>query len=129
MVLIDAAHIRAAHGHQSRHLDVTVGKIEVTGKPESDGFLCRSTPRIGLVLASGEVARGDMMSVQYAGASGRDPVFRAAVVQPRLAGLDGREFRAMWRWSRTTTGGCRSLSSMAWDRGAHDQGALLPPHR
>jgi hypothetical protein len=96
---------------------------------ESDGFLYRSTPCIGLVLASDEVARGDMMSVQYAGASGRDPVFRAAVVQPRLAGLDGREFRAMWRWSRTTTGGCRSLSSMAWDRGAHDQGALLPPHR
>ena len=33
VVLIDGAHIRAAHGYQSRHLDVTVGKIEVTGKP------------------------------------------------------------------------------------------------
>jgi hypothetical protein len=33
MVLIDGAHIRAAHGYQSRHLDVTVGKIEVKGKP------------------------------------------------------------------------------------------------
>jgi hypothetical protein len=33
MVLIDGAHIRAAHGYQSRHVDVTVGKIEVTGKP------------------------------------------------------------------------------------------------
>ena len=32
VVLIDGAHIRAAHGYQSRHLDVTVGKIEVTGK-------------------------------------------------------------------------------------------------
>jgi hypothetical protein len=28
-VLIDGAHIRAAHGYQSRHIDVTVGKIEV----------------------------------------------------------------------------------------------------
>ena len=26
MVLIDGAHIRAAHGYQSRHIDVTVGK-------------------------------------------------------------------------------------------------------
>jgi hypothetical protein len=33
VVLIDGAHIRAAHGYQSRHLDVTVGKIEVTEKP------------------------------------------------------------------------------------------------
>jgi hypothetical protein len=33
MVLIDGAHIRAAHGYQSRHIDVTVGKIEVAGKP------------------------------------------------------------------------------------------------
>jgi hypothetical protein len=33
VVLIDGAHIRAAHGYQSRHLDVTVGKIEVTGMP------------------------------------------------------------------------------------------------
>jgi hypothetical protein len=33
VVLIDGAHIRAAHGYQSRHLDVTVGKIEVKGKP------------------------------------------------------------------------------------------------
>jgi hypothetical protein len=32
MVLIDRAHIRAAHGYQSRHIDVTVGKIEVAGR-------------------------------------------------------------------------------------------------
>jgi hypothetical protein len=30
---IDGAHIRAAHGYQARHIDVTVGKIEVAGKP------------------------------------------------------------------------------------------------
>ena len=33
IILIDGAHIRAAHGYQSRHIDVTVGKIEVAGKP------------------------------------------------------------------------------------------------
>ena len=33
MVLIDGARIRAAHGYQSRHIDVTVGKIEVAGRP------------------------------------------------------------------------------------------------
>jgi hypothetical protein len=33
VVLIDGAHTRAAHGYQSRHIDITVGKIEVAGKP------------------------------------------------------------------------------------------------
>jgi hypothetical protein len=33
IVMIDGAHIRAAPGYQSRHLDVTVGKVEVTGPP------------------------------------------------------------------------------------------------
>jgi hypothetical protein len=33
MMAIDGAHIRAAHGYQSRHIDVTVGKIEVEGRP------------------------------------------------------------------------------------------------
>ncbi|NPD70206.1 ISKra4 family transposase [Lichenicola cladoniae] len=33
MVLIDGAHIRAAHGYQSRRVDVTVGNIEVAGRP------------------------------------------------------------------------------------------------
>ena len=32
-VFIDGAHIRAAPGYQSRHIDVTVGKIEVAEKP------------------------------------------------------------------------------------------------
>jgi hypothetical protein len=33
VVLTDGAHVRAIPGYQSRHLDVTVGRIEVTGKP------------------------------------------------------------------------------------------------
>jgi hypothetical protein len=32
IVMIDGAHIRSAPGYQSRHLDVTVGKVEVTGR-------------------------------------------------------------------------------------------------
>ena len=32
VVLIDGAHVRASPGHQSRHLDVTVGKVEVAGR-------------------------------------------------------------------------------------------------
>jgi hypothetical protein len=32
IVLIDGAHIRAAPGYQTRHVDVTVGKIEVAGR-------------------------------------------------------------------------------------------------
>ena len=32
VVLIDGAHIRAAPGHQTRHLDVTVGKVEAPGR-------------------------------------------------------------------------------------------------
>jgi hypothetical protein len=33
MMVIDGAHIRSAHGYQSRHIDLTVGKIEVAGRP------------------------------------------------------------------------------------------------
>jgi hypothetical protein len=32
IVMIDGAHIRSAPGYQSRHLDITVGKVEVTGR-------------------------------------------------------------------------------------------------
>lgn len=32
VVMIDGAHIRAVPGYQSRHLDVTVGKVEVVGR-------------------------------------------------------------------------------------------------
>jgi hypothetical protein len=32
IVMIDGAHIRATPGYQTRHIDVTVGKVEVTGR-------------------------------------------------------------------------------------------------
>jgi hypothetical protein len=45
-VMIDGAHIRAVPGHQSRHLDVTVGKIEVAGrKPRRFAFAPKGADR------------------------------------------------------------------------------------
>lgn len=85
--------------------------------PGSDGFLYRGLPAtpgfdairmparslsLGLVLDDGQIAWGDMMSVQYAGGSGRDPVFDISgaralverVVAPRLVGAEVGDFRA-----------------------------------
>ena len=33
VVMIDGAHVRAVSGHWSRHVDVTVGKVETSGRP------------------------------------------------------------------------------------------------
>ena len=46
VVMIDGAHIRAVPGHQSRHLDVTVGKVEVAGrKPRRFAMAPKGTDR------------------------------------------------------------------------------------
>jgi len=81
----------------------------------SDGFVYQGSPRtpgfstirmpaealsIGLLLSDGVIVWGDMMSVQYAGAAGRDPVFKTdtimaltlEVVVPRLKGLGVSSF-------------------------------------
>lgn len=76
------------------------------GQPLTPGFTAIRMPAaslgIGLVMEDGHVLWGDMMSVQYAGAGGRDPLFdrdaiaaivRAAVI-PRLLGTDPATFRA-----------------------------------
>jgi len=51
------------------------------GQTETIGFSSIRVPAeslsVGLVLEDGYVAWGDMMSVQYAAASGRDPLFRS----------------------------------------------------
>jgi hypothetical protein len=44
VMAIDGAHIRAAHGYQSRYIDVTVGKIEVAGN-HRDALLLRRRVR------------------------------------------------------------------------------------
>ena len=76
------------------------------GQPLTPGFDAVRMPArslgIGLLLEDGHVAWGDMMTVQYAGAGGREPVFdpvaTRALVQrelaPRLIGASVAEFRA-----------------------------------
>ena len=53
--------------------------FDYIGKPVTDGFERIRQPSralsIGLVLDNGSVAWGDMVSVQYSGAAGRDPLF------------------------------------------------------
>lgn len=75
------------------------------GAPVTPGFPSIRTPAetlgIGLVLEDGSIAWGDMLSVQYSGAAGRDPLFRSAAIQsfceahivPRLKGLEISSFR------------------------------------
>ncbi|MES0070282.1 methylaspartate ammonia-lyase [Mesorhizobium sp. M0074] len=52
------------------------------GEPVTPGFKAIRVPAsslsVGLVLADDKVVWGDMMSVQYSGAGGRDPLFDAA---------------------------------------------------
>ncbi|MBN9233933.1 MULTISPECIES: methylaspartate ammonia-lyase [Phyllobacteriaceae] len=79
------------------------------GAPITPGFDTVRKPGtslgIGLVLGQGTTAWGDMMSVQYAGAGGRDPLFDPVTAQrlceevllPRLNGLDVTDFRAACR--------------------------------
>ncbi|KPP96285.1 methylaspartate ammonia-lyase [Erythrobacter sp. HL-111] len=74
--------------------------VAYLGEPLTPGFTSVREPAralgIGLVLEDGAVVWGDMVSVQYSGAAGRDPVFdpraieavcRARVV-PQLIGME-----------------------------------------
>ncbi|MER9883756.1 methylaspartate ammonia-lyase [Mesorhizobium sp. M0118] len=70
------------------------------GEPITPGFTSLRVPAsslsVGLVLSDDTVVWGDMMSVQYSGAGGRDPLFDTAqisdltsrVVTPRLLDVD-----------------------------------------
>ncbi|GLS33052.1 methylaspartate ammonia-lyase [Mesorhizobium albiziae] len=70
------------------------------GEPITPGFTSIRVPAsslsVGLVLADETVVWGDMMSVQYSGAGGRDPLFETTqisdltlrVLTPRLLGVD-----------------------------------------
>ncbi len=73
------------------------------GEPVTDGFeAIRQAGEALLVdveLADGTVGRGDCAAVQYSGAGGRDPLFRAEVrpvvtgpVADALRGRDARQF-------------------------------------
>jgi len=74
--------------------------VSYLGAPITPGFAQVRQPStalsIGLVLEDGMVIWGDMVSVQYSGAAGRDPLFDPAKIEaicrqvliPRLVGLD-----------------------------------------
>ncbi|MER9176970.1 methylaspartate ammonia-lyase [Mesorhizobium sp. M0955] len=74
------------------------------GAPTTLGFTSIRIPAsslsVGLVLSDDIVVWGDMMSVQYSGAGGRDPLFKTAqisdltsrVVTPRLLDVDASRY-------------------------------------
>ena len=115
--MIDGAHIRAVPGHQSRHLDVTVGKIEVTGhKPRRFAFAPKGADRpidilraaLGAqgwrpgqkvtVISDGEAALPNLVR-----AATREPIrhildwfhlsMRMRPIEQMLVGLSGRDLR------------------------------------
>ncbi|WP_049923442.1 methylaspartate ammonia-lyase [Halopiger djelfimassiliensis] len=65
------------------------------GDPVTDGFdeirQAGETLIVDVELADGTVARGDCAAVQYSGAGGRDPLFRAAEYAPVVEGPVGDE--------------------------------------
>jgi methylaspartate ammonia-lyase len=77
--------------------------IAYAGTPLTAGFsrvrMPASALSIGLVLDDGHVAWGDMVSVQYSGAAGRDPLFQREQIAarcerdlvPRLIGLEAAD--------------------------------------
>ncbi|KNY13249.1 3-methylaspartate ammonia-lyase [Shinella sp. SUS2] len=88
---------------------VATDGFRYVGSPLTPGFETIRMPArslsIGLVLSDGMVVWGDMMSVQYSGAGGRDPLFRTdeitsltrSVVFPRLKSTDISNFQAACR--------------------------------
>ncbi|UFW51312.1 MULTISPECIES: methylaspartate ammonia-lyase [Bradyrhizobium] len=91
----DQAAIRAAVAHDG---------FRYLGEPLTPGFTSIRMPSrslsIGLVLSDDVIVWGDMMSVQYSGAGGRDPVFQVDAIQaltrsvviPRLLASDVSNF-------------------------------------
>ncbi|MDA8263052.1 MAG: methylaspartate ammonia-lyase [Actinomycetota bacterium] len=94
----DQAAIRAGAGHDG---------FAYVGEPVTPGFRAIREPgealSVMLVLEDGSIAFGDCAAVQYSGAGGRDPLFRAAraaavvqeVVAPALLGREAESFRGL----------------------------------
>jgi len=64
---------------------VATDGFRYVGTPQTPGFTTIRMPSrslsIGLVLSDGMIVWGDMMSVQYAGAGGRDPLFETGAIE------------------------------------------------
>ena len=110
VVMIDGAHIRAVPGHQSRHLDVTVGKIEVAGrKPRRFAFAPKGADRPIDILRAALGAQGwrpgqrVIVISDGEAAATREPVrhildwfhlsMRMRPIEQMLLGLSGRDLR------------------------------------
>jgi hypothetical protein len=93
VVLIDGAHIRAAPGYQARHIDVTVGKVEVGGKSPRRFALApkgAESPLTVLRQALGEQGwqRGQPVTVISDGEAALRGLVRAATGEPVTCILD-----------------------------------------
>ena len=83
--------------------------IDLEGEPMTPGFrrILQASEMVSvlLVLEDGQIGHGDCVEVIFAGAAGRDPVFRAAehlpilegAVRERLVGRHADDFRALAR--------------------------------
>ncbi len=87
VVMIDGAHIRAAHGYQSRHLDVTVGKVEVAGfQPRRFGLAPKGADRplktVRAALVEQGWQPGRLLTVMSDGEPALPNLVRAATGEP-----------------------------------------------
>jgi hypothetical protein len=93
IVLIDGAHIKAAPGYQTRHIDVTVGKIEVPGRqPRRFALAAKGalSPLAGIRQALKEQGwqPGRSVTVLSDGEAALPGLIRAAVAEPISCILD-----------------------------------------
>jgi hypothetical protein len=93
IVFIDGAHILAAPGYQTRHIDVTVGKVEVSGRPPRRfAFAARGavSPLAGIRQALQERGwqPGSSVTVLSDGEAALPGLIRAAVREPVTCILD-----------------------------------------
>jgi hypothetical protein len=93
IVLIDGAHIQAAPGYQTRHIDVTVGKIEVPDRPPRRFALAAKgadSPLAGIRQALKEQGwqLGRSVTVLSDGEAALPGLIRAALGEPVTCILD-----------------------------------------
>lgn len=84
---------------QAIHAGAQNDGLRYAGQPLTPGFSAIRMPAaalgVGLLLDDGYVAWGDMMTVQYSAAAGREPVFSRARAQALLDGPLGQRLRRL----------------------------------
>jgi hypothetical protein len=93
VMAIDGAHIRAAYGYQSRHIDVTVGKVEVEGRLPRRFALAPKGASAPLAILRNALREqgwrpGRTVTVLSDGESALPGLVRAAVGEPVTCILD-----------------------------------------